>query len=79
VFGVFLTLEVTLILLAIGNFKLAHGGTPWILHAGGWAGIVTAGVAWYTATAGVWNRVAGRVLLPVGRPLVMHPHATAVA
>ena len=39
VFMVFLTLEVTEILLVIGNFRLAHGGTPWILHAGGWAGV----------------------------------------
>src|ERR1041385_2140408 len=36
VFAVFLTLEITEILLAIGNFKVAHGGSPWILHAGGW-------------------------------------------
>jgi succinate-acetate transporter protein len=34
VFGVFLTLEITEILLTIGFFKLAHGGSPWMLHAG---------------------------------------------
>jgi len=38
VFGVFLTLEVTEILLAIGFFRSAHGMSPWVLHAGGWAG-----------------------------------------
>jgi hypothetical protein len=42
VFGVFLTLEVTEILLTIGFFRVAHGGSAWMLHAGGWAGIVTA-------------------------------------
>src|SRR5438132_184950 len=51
VFGVFAALEVTEILLAIGFFKLAHGGSPYMLHAGGWAGIVTAGVAWYASAA----------------------------
>jgi succinate-acetate transporter protein len=65
---VFLTLEITEILLVIGFFNISHGGTEWWLHAGGWAGIVTAGVAWYTSAAGVWNGVSGRVMLPVGRP-----------
>jgi uncharacterized protein len=69
VFGVFLTLEITEILLAIGFFRLAHGGTPWILHAGGWAGIVTAGVAWYASAAGVMNGMSTDPVLPVGRPL----------
>jgi succinate-acetate transporter protein len=79
VFGVFLTLEVTEILLVIGNFNLSHGGTPWLLHAGGWAGIVTAGVAWYTSAAGVMNGVAGRVVFPVGRPLITVAPRPAVA
>jgi uncharacterized protein len=69
VFSVFLTLEITEILLTIGFFRLAHGGTPWILHAGGWAGIVTAAVAWYTSAAGVVNGMSPRPVLPVGRPL----------
>jgi succinate-acetate transporter protein len=68
VFMVFLTLEVTEILLVIGNFRVAHGMSPWMLHAGGWAGIVTAGVAWYASAAGVWNGVWGRSMLPVGKP-----------
>ena len=61
VFLVFLTLEITEILLVIGFFNIAHGGTRrgW-LHAGGWAGIVTAGVAWYTSAAGVVNGMSGR-------------------
>jgi uncharacterized protein len=69
VFGVFLTLEITEILLAIGFFKLAHGMGPWVLHAGGWAGIVTAGVAWYTSAAGVVNGMSPSPVLPVGRPM----------
>jgi succinate-acetate transporter protein len=69
VFLVFLTLEVTEILLTIGFFRLAHGGSPWMLHAGGWAGIVTAGVAWYASAAGVSNSLAGRSVLPVGHAL----------
>ncbi len=70
VFLVFLTLEITEILLVIGFFNLSHGGTPWWLHAGGWAGIVTAAVAWYASAAGVLNGVAQRVILPVGAPLL---------
>jgi succinate-acetate transporter protein len=66
VFLVFLTLEVTEILLVIGFFNISHGGTEWWLHAGGWAGIVTAAVAWYTSAAGVWNGQAGKRVLPVG-------------
>jgi succinate-acetate transporter protein len=67
--GVFLTLEVTEILLAIGFFRMAHGQSPYMLHAGGWAGIVTAAVAWYTSAAGVVNGMAPRAVLPVGRPI----------
>ncbi len=69
-FLVFLTLEITEILLAIGNFNLSHGGTQWWLHAGGWVGILTAAVAWYTSAAGVLNGVAGKTVLPVGKPLM---------
>jgi succinate-acetate transporter protein len=69
VFGVFLTLEITEILLTIGFFNISHGGSEYILHAGGWAGIVTAGVAWYTSAAGVVNGMAPTPVLPVGRPL----------
>jgi succinate-acetate transporter protein len=80
VFMVFLTLEITEILLVIGFFRAAHNpNSLWILHAGGWAGVVTAGVAWYTSAAGVWNGVAGRVMLPVGGPLVTDPRAAAIA
>jgi succinate-acetate transporter protein len=68
VFGVFLTLEITEIILAVGFFNLAHGGSDTILKAGGWAGIVTAAVAWYASAAAVANGMGPRRLLPVGRP-----------
>jgi succinate-acetate transporter protein len=68
VFLVFLTLEITEILLVIGNFDEAHGhANNWWIHAGGWVGIVTAAVAWYTSAAGVINGMkAPHVVLPVG-------------
>ncbi len=69
VLGVFVALEVTEILLAIGFFRIAHGMSPYMLHVGGWAGIVTAAVAWYTSAAGVVNGMAPRAILPVGRPI----------
>ena len=69
VFGVFLTLQVTEILLAIGFFREAHGHSAWMTHAGGWAGIVTAAVAWYTSAAGVVNGMSPTPVLPVGAPI----------
>src|ERR671930_1110157 len=71
VFGVFLTLQITEVLLVIGFFLEASGRAPennWWLHAGGWAGIVTAAVAWYTSAAGVVNGMSPRPVVPVGTP-----------
>lgn len=70
VFLVFLVLEITEIALVIGFFNLSHGGTEWWLHAGGWAGIATAALAWYASAAGVLNDQAGRTILPVGKPMM---------
>lgn len=66
VFGVFLTLEATEILLAIG-FLSNSAGT---VQFGGYVGLLTALVAWYTSAAGVSNGLAGRIRLPVGKPLL---------
>ena len=66
VFMVFLTLEITEILLVIGFFNISHGGTEWWLHAGGWVGIVTAATAWYASAAGVVNGMSPVPVLPVG-------------
>src|SRR5215472_15078119 len=49
VFAVFLTLEITEIVLFIGNFA----GTSGIVKLGGYIGIITALCAWYTSAAGV--------------------------
>jgi uncharacterized protein len=71
VFGVFLTLEVTEIVLFIGNFTASTG----TVKIGGYIGVVTALVAWYTSAAGVSNGLAGAIRLPVGRPLLTVPAA----
>ncbi len=65
VFTVFLTLELTEIVLFIGNFA----GNTGIVKVGGYIGIITAIAAWYTSAAGVANGVTGRLVIPVGRPL----------
>jgi succinate-acetate transporter protein len=68
VFGVFLTLQLTEVFLFIGNFttKTGHGG---LIAVGGYIGILTAIVAWYTSAAGVMNGLKGKQVFPVGRPL----------
>ena len=75
VFLVFLTLELTEIFLVIGNFTTKVPALPpdptsssWIV-IGGYIGIVTALVAWYTSAADVMNGVKGRVVFPVGKAL----------
>ncbi len=68
VFAVFATLEAALILLAIGNFRVAHGMSPYMVHVAGWVGIATAACAWYASAAGVINGMTGGTVLPVGRP-----------
>ncbi len=65
VFLVFLTLEITEIVLFAGFFS----DSETIIKAGGMAGIVTAIVAWYTSAAGVVNGMAGRQVLKVGSPI----------
>jgi succinate-acetate transporter protein len=69
VFGVFLTLQITECLLTAGFFTEAHGGSAWLTHAGGWVGVLTAAVAWYTSAAGVINGMSVRPVLPVGAPI----------
>jgi succinate-acetate transporter protein len=66
VFGVFLTLEATEIVLFIGNFA----GSSGTIKIGGYIGVLTALVAWYTSAAGVANGMGGRIVAPVGRPLL---------
>jgi len=71
VFAVFLTLEITEIILCIGNFAAGAAVLPTTtIKIGGYVGILTALVAWYTSMAGVSNGIAGKVRFPVGRPLI---------
>jgi|1185.fasta_scaffold308244_2 succinate-acetate transporter protein len=69
VFLVFLTLEITEIVLAIGFFRMAHGDSAYVLHLGGWIGVLTAATAWYASAAGVINGMSPRRVLPVGAPM----------
>ncbi|MCL2582218.1 MAG: acetate uptake transporter [Streptosporangiales bacterium] len=67
VFAVFLTLEITEIVLFIGAFS----GSASITKIGGIIGVITAVVAWYTSAAGVSNGIpGGKIRLPVGKALV---------
>jgi uncharacterized protein len=61
---VFLALTVTFVLLAIGN----SGGHESIIHAGGYAGIVTAAAALYTAAGEIMAAQYKHDVLPLGRP-----------
>ena len=65
VFLVFLTLELTEIVLFVGGFAANTN----IIKVGGYIGIITALVAWYTSAAGVISGMSGRPVLPVGRAL----------
>ena len=72
VFGVFLTLEITEILLLLGQFNANTS----LIQAGGWMGIITALVAWYTSAADVANsQVPGSVWVgaPVWKPMPARP------
>jgi succinate-acetate transporter protein len=67
---VFLTLEITEILLVIGNWSSSGAN---VLKAAGIAGVVTAAAAWYASAAGVVNGMhTGRHVLFVGKPLTLN-------
>ncbi|MGH3159007.1 MAG: acetate uptake transporter [Streptosporangiaceae bacterium] len=66
VFGVFITLEATEIILFAGFFA----NNTSLIQAGGYLGVLTALVAWYTSAAGVMNGLRGRVVFPVGGPMI---------
>jgi len=75
VFLVFLTLELTEIFLFLGNFATKVPALPpdptssGLIVVGGYIGVVTSLVAWYTSAAGILNGIKGRAALPVGKPL----------
>jgi uncharacterized protein len=66
VFLVFLTLEITEIILFIGFFNSGNKGT---IQLGGYMGIITAIVAWYASAAVVANSLRVKPILPVGKPI----------
>jgi succinate-acetate transporter protein len=72
-FLTFFLLFVTLIVLCIGNFTagsalpLAPTAT---IKIGGYLGVITALVAWYTSAAGMAAGIGGRIRLPVGPALL---------
>lgn len=59
---VFLLLTATFFILGIGDLL----GNALVRHIGGYVGIATALVAWYTSAADVINENFGRTILPVG-------------
>ncbi len=73
-FLVFLTLEITEILLAWGNFNGDAAGVG-LVSIGGWFGVLTAAVAWYTSAAIVANSMRPTPILPVGAALWAETHA----
>jgi len=72
VFAVFLTLELTEIILCIGNFTAGAALLPTgTIKFGGYVGILTALVAWYASAALVSRGIAGgKLKFPVGSPLI---------
>ncbi|MGZ4618468.1 MAG: acetate uptake transporter [Frankiaceae bacterium] len=58
--AVFTFLLVAFVLLTFGAFNPDTSLTEW----GGWFGIITAALAWYTSFAGVANSTWGKTLLP---------------
>jgi uncharacterized protein len=71
VFAVFLTLGLTEIILAIGQFLLGHSATSGIVQFGGYVGLVTALTAWYASFALVSRGMAnGKLVFPVGPALI---------
>ncbi len=56
----------TLLLIAFILLTIGAAGNAAAHTMGGYVGIATAIVAWYTSAAGVINTVYGRVVLPVG-------------
>lgn len=65
IFLVFLTLEITEIVLFLGFFSNSTG----LINIGGYIGVVTAIVAWYASAAVVANSMRSKPILPVGNPI----------
>ena len=71
-FATFFLLWVTLIVLCIGNF-IAGAALPsptTTIKIGGYLGVLTALVAWYTSAADFSTGMGGKLRFPVGPPLI---------
>ncbi len=70
-FATFFLLWVTLIVLCIGNFNAGAALLPTTtIKIGGYLGVITAAVAWYTSAAGMSAGMGGKLRLPVGPALI---------
>jgi hypothetical protein len=70
-FATFFLLFVTLVILCIGNFDAGSALLPTTtIKIGGYVGLVTALVAWYTSAAGMAAGIGGPLRLPVGPALI---------
>ena len=71
-FATFFLLWVTLIVLCIGNFNAGAALLPTTtIKIGGYLGVITALVAWYTSAAGMAAGIAGgKLRLPLGPALI---------
>lgn len=63
-FGLFFTLTMAFLMLAIGYYR---GEDEHYLKLGGWFGLITASFAWYNALAAIWNTGNSWITLPVGQ------------
>lgn len=61
--AVFAALTITFVLLMIGAFATGTAAVD-MTKAGGWAGLVTAALAWYASFAGVTNATFKRTMMP---------------
>lgn len=73
VFGVFVFLEITEIVLFIGFFT----AIGWVIRLGGYFGVADALIAWYASAATVVASMANRQVLPVGRAVWKDPPVSA--
>ena len=70
-FSTFLLLWITLIVLCIGNFNAGAALLPTTtIKIGGYLGVLTALVAWYTSAADFSTGMGGKLRFPVGPPLI---------
>ena len=70
-FATFFLLWVTLIVLCIGNFNAGAALLPTTtIKIGGYLGVITALVAWYTSAADFSTGMGGKLRFPVGPALI---------